>query len=331
MLSRWNAAIEKRMAFVTPACLILGVLFPEIAGKGLPLVPVMFAVMTFIGALKSSFRDVGRVFQNPLPLLLAIGFLHVLMPTAACAAGHLFFTDNPNLITGMVLEFSVPAAVVGVMWVSIYQGNQSMALSLVILDTVLAPFVIPATLHILVGARVKMNTQEMMSELVFMIALPAILAMCLNQWSGGRVKEFWPPRLAFFSKLCLMFVVTANSSKVAPYVRHLNGERAGVALCILLLAAAGYFLGYGAAAALRMKREDKVSVMYGSGMRNISAGAVIAAAYFPGEVMFPVMIGTLFQQVLAASFGTLLLQRKQGIYGKDKKDGSRAQERHGAA
>ncbi|MFR8351665.1 MAG: hypothetical protein ACLVB1_02205 [Blautia obeum] len=32
-------------------------------------------------------------------------------------------------------------------------------------------------------------------------------------------------------------------------------------------------------------------------MRNISAGAVIAAAYFPGEVMFPVMIGTLFQQV----------------------------------
>ena len=41
-------------------------------------------------------------------------------------------------------------------------------------------------------------------------------------------------------------------------------------------------------------------------MRNISAGAVIAAAYFPGEVMFPVMIGTLFQQVLAACYGSLI-------------------------
>ena len=123
MLNRWNAAIEKRMAFVTPACLVFGVLFPEIAGKGLPLVPVMFAVMTFIGALKSGFRDVGRVFQNPLPLLLAVLFLHVIMPAAAWGAGHLFFSDHPDLITGIVLEFTVPAAVVGVMWVSIYQGK----------------------------------------------------------------------------------------------------------------------------------------------------------------------------------------------------------------
>ena len=52
-------------------------------------------------------------------------------------------------------------------------------------------------------------------------------------------------------------------------------------------------------------------MMYGTGMRNISAGAVIAAAYFPGEVMFPVMIGTLFQQVLATLFGKLLAQKKE--------------------
>ena len=47
-------------------------------------------------------------------------------------------------------------------------------------------------------------------------------------------------------------------------------------------------------------------MIYGSGMRSISAGAVIAAAYFPGEVLFPVMIGTLFQQVLAACYGKLI-------------------------
>ena len=47
-------------------------------------------------------------------------------------------------------------------------------------------------------------------------------------------------------------------------------------------------------------------MIYGSGMRNIRAGAAIAAAYFPGEVMFPVMIGTLFQQILAACYGSLI-------------------------
>ena len=52
-------------------------------------------------------------------------------------------------------------------------------------------------------------------------------------------------------------------------------------------------------------------MIYGSGMRNISAGAVIAGAYFPAECLFPVMIGTLFQQVLAALFGKLLAQKRE--------------------
>ena len=47
---------------------------------------------------------------------------------------------------------------------------------------------------------------------------------------------------------------------------------------------------------------------FGSGLRNISAGAVIAAQYFPGEVLFPVMIATLFQQMLAACYGKLIVK-----------------------
>ncbi len=42
------------------------------------------------------------------------------------------------------------------------------------------------------------------------------------------------------------------------------------------------------------------------GMRNISSGAVIATQYFRGEVVFPVMCGTLFQQVLASLIGISL-------------------------
>ena len=59
--------------------------------------------------------------------------------------------------------------------------------------------------------------------------------------------------------------------------------------------------------------QSTVSMIYGSGMRNISAGAVIAGAYFPAEVLFPVMIGTLFQQILAAFYGSMVrwVQTKQ--------------------
>ena len=78
-----------------------------------------------------------------------------------------------NVVTGMVLEFAVSAAVVGPMWVSIYHGYSPLSLPLVILDTLLAPFVVPLTLRILVGSNMKIDTSQMMLELLFMIAIPA--------------------------------------------------------------------------------------------------------------------------------------------------------------
>ena len=135
ILKRANAWIEKWIAFVTPTCLLLGVLFPEIAGRGVAYVPVVFAFMTFTGALKSSFKDIGAVLRKPLPLLLILAVLHVVMPCAAWSVGEMFFAGNRELITGMVLEFSVPAAVVGMMWVSIYKGDSSITLSLLVIDT----------------------------------------------------------------------------------------------------------------------------------------------------------------------------------------------------
>ena len=318
MLGKMNSFIEKWMALVTPICLVLGVLFPEIAGHGVPYVPYVFAFMTFAGAIKSTFQDVRNVFRNPWTLLLIFLVLHVVLPCMAWGAGMLFFGDNADLVTGIVLEFAVPSAVVSLMWVSIYHGQSSLSLALVVIDTVLAPFVIPLTLRVLVGAQVKMDVMNMMRELVFMIALPAVAAMCLNQISHGKVKEQWPSKLAFWSKLCLIFCVTSNSSKVAPYVRRMNGQRICVALLILVLAAAGYAIGWLLAVILKKDDETTVSMIYGSGMRNISAGAVIAGAYFPGEVMFPVMIGTLFQQVLAAGYGSMIrkMREKKSAEGK---------------
>lgn len=305
MLQRCNRFLEKWMFLVTPCCLAAGVLFPSVAGLGVPYVPLVFAFMTFIGGLKSSFRDIAAVFRSPLPLLACLVTLHLVLPAAACGLGRLLFPDNPNVVTGMVLEFSVPAAVVGLMWVSIYRGNSPLSLALVILDTLLAPFLIPLTLRLLVGSQVAIDTSRMMEELIFMIALPALLAMVLNQLSRDRVKETWPARLAPYSKFCLIFVVTANSSEVAPYIRHLNARRLLAAGCILLLATCGYVIGWLLALLFRQPHDITVSMIYGAGMRNISAGAVIASTYFPAEVVFPVMIGTLFQQILAALFGML--------------------------
>ena len=311
MLERGNQFIEKWMAFVTPLCMLVGISFPDVAAQGLPYVTMVFAFITFTGALKSEFKDVLRVFHDPKPLLCMLVMIHVVIPAVACGAGHLFFGSDPYAITGMVLEFSVPTAVVGLMWVTIYNGNNPLSLSLVVVDTILSPFLIPVTLRVLVGSQVEIDATMMMRQLIFMVALPAVLAMTLNQCSKGKAQKVLPSKLAPFSKMALIFVVASNSSGVAPYIRHMNLERVKVAGVILLLAAGGYAIGLLIARLMHQDWETQISMMYGAGMRNISAGAVIAATSFPGEVLFPVMIGTLFQQVLAALYGKIVCEKNK--------------------
>ena len=303
------------MFLVTPACLIVGVLFSGQLGKLTPFVPYVFAFMTFCGSLNSRFRDIGSVFRHPLPLAATLLLIHLLVPLTARGAGHLFFSLHPLLITGMVLEFVVPTAVVSVMWVSIYGGSGPFTLSVVLTDTLLAPFLVPLSLKFFVGSSVRIDPIGMMRELLFMIAVPALAALTFNQATGGKHQKEFSRRLVPFGKMALIFVISANSSRVAPFVRHMTPLLFGVAASVFAMVAFGFAAGWLGAVLLRRDRAYTVSMMFNTGMRNISAGAVIAAAYFPSEVLFPVMIATLFQQVLAAFFGQLLV-RKAGTGGE---------------
>lgn len=91
----------------------------------------------------------------------------------------------------------------------------------------------------------------------------------------------------------------------------MNRELLEIIFAILILAAFGYALSWIVAALFKQSRKITASMMFGVGMRNISAGAVIASTYFPAEVVFPVITATLFQQVLAAIYGSLFHKIKK--------------------
>lgn len=303
---RLGGFIGSHMAFVSPACVVLGVLFPDQLSVLKPAVTALFAFMTFQSSLSNTFGNLARVVRRPLPMLVSLALATVAMPCVACALATALFGTSPNLVCGIVLEYSVPVAVVSAMWTNMLGGDPALSLATILVSTVAAPVTIPLTLHLLLGQVVEVDAARMMGEMAVSIALPALAGTALNDATRGRAARELSPVVAPAAKIALVLVILCNSTGVAPYVRALTPQLVGVAAFICAFAACGYALGLGAARALRRPHEQEVSMTYLVGMCNISAGAVIAGEYFPGEVMFPVVIGTLFQQVLAAGFGTAL-------------------------
>lgn len=306
VMNAFNRYTGKWMPIIVLFCLCTGIFFSESIGHLTFLVPYVFAFMTFTGALNSNLRQLFHIAQHPLTLLIAFVLIHVAIPLLALGAGHVLFAGHPQFITGTVLEYVVPSAVASVMWCTMSGGNISLTLSILLVDTLAAPLILPFSLHILLGAHVQINIWGMMRDMMWMVTIPALLAMLLNQLTNDRVGKKLSPVMAPYGKLALIFIITVNSTRVASFVRHMNLIQFEVAVVILVLAISGYIAGWFFAFLLHQDKSMTISMTFGCGMRNISAGAVIAAAYFPPEVMFPVMIGTLFQQALASLFSHCL-------------------------
>jgi BASS family bile acid:Na+ symporter len=306
MLDKLNHGLEKIMPLITPVSVVLGVLLATYLKDFAYLIPYIFAFMTFAGSLGSNFKSFKEAVSHPVPILAALVMLHIVMPLWALGVGHLTFNGDSYTITGLVMVMVIPTGVTSFIWASIYKGNIALTLSIILIDTILSPFVVPFTLSLIVGQKVEMDTWGMMKGLFGMVAIPSLLAMLINQWTKGKAKEILGAPLAPFSKLCVGITVMLNGAVVAPYLRNIDLKLVGIVTVVFFVALTGYMFSFLAANLLKRDRGTVVSLLFTCGMRNISAGAVIAVTYFPPAVAVPVVVGMLFQQVLASLNGAAL-------------------------
>lgn len=310
MLTTLNRQLEKWMPLITPTSVLIGLASAGALSSFSVWVPWIFAFMTFTGSLSMNMRDLQRVVLHPLPIFVFMIILHIVMPLIAWGIGHAAFGDSPLTITGLILVLSIPTGIVSFMWVSIYRGHTALTLSMILIDTMLSPFIVPLTLSLLVGAKVQMDTWGMLTQLLWMVVVPSIAGMLLNQVTSGKVKTSLSPKLSPFSKMGLAVVIVINSSVISPYFTQWDKSLLYIAIVCIVIVSIGYWLGLVASKLLKLSREMAVSMVFNTGMRNISAGAVLAISFFPPPVALPTIIGMLCQQLLASLFGYLFFGRQ---------------------
>ena len=184
-LNRIDSLVGKYMVFLVLGAVTMGICFSTTLSVLNTLNIPLFAFMTFANSLSGGFREIGRVFLKPAPVLVTLVLLHVVMPLLALGLGRALFPDAPLFTIGLVLEYAIPTGVSALIWVSLARGNTALCLSVVMLDTICSPVVVPLTLKLLVGSVVQMDTLGMVRNLLIMVAIPALLAMTLFDCSHG--------------------------------------------------------------------------------------------------------------------------------------------------
>ncbi|MCX7656319.1 MAG: bile acid:sodium symporter family protein [Treponemataceae bacterium] len=305
--NRWNEIMERSMPLLTPGGVILGLAFPSFFIGLRPAIPYLFGCMTFSGAIKLQGRELAAIFRTPRSLLLFFVGAHLVMPLLSFIVGSLGNPHEPAFTAGFVLLFSIPTAVSGFIWNTIFRGNGALSLSLIVLDTLLAPVVVPHTVALLMGTSIIIDMGGLTLSLVSMVVIPTVLGVLVNELSQGKLPLAIGPYLNPFAKLFLILVVAANSAAVAPSLDMANPAVYRIAFLALVLGFCGFWLGRVLASLGKLPVDQQRTMVFSVGLRNISAAATLAIAFFPEKAALPAIIGMVFQQSMASVAGRLLL------------------------
>ena len=153
---------------------------------------------------------------------------------------------------------------------------------------------------------------SMMGDMLIMVGIPALVAMALYDKTRGRVAKTVKPALDPFAKLGLLLVIVANATNCVPFLKQIDGTLLLVIAATIGLCFFGYFLGFYVGLLQKKPFPVAMSMAINTGMRNTSVGGVLAAQYFPPEVIFPVAFTPLFLQISVATVTRILLRTRQG-------------------
>lgn len=291
---------------------LLGISFPTVFSPLKNSFIILMALCTFLNSLGGGFRDLKRVLQHPLPLLLGFLMLHLVLPAMVLGVGTLLYPDEPAIVSGLVLQFTLPVGVSTLMWVAMSGGNVSLCLSMVLMDTLLSPFSIPLTLRLLLGSAVELNSASMMRDLLLMVCIPAIISMFLYEKTDGRIAQTVKPKVAPLTKLLTFLMMAITASNSSDFFLNIDLWFLVLVVTVVLLNGVSFFLGYLVSKPLKMPFPSTFTMSLLIGFRNMSAGIVLAQQYFPPQAVLPVTIMPLFQQLMVSIIVKLLWKTPSG-------------------
>ncbi|WP_320129137.1 bile acid:sodium symporter family protein [uncultured Sphaerochaeta sp.] len=311
-LRQFNHSLEHLMPVLTPFGVILGLILGTLVSWMNPSVTYLFAFLTFCGALGINTTDFFKVLRHPKPIIFFLIGANIIMPFLAWALASLVFHSNIAMITGYILLLSIPTAVSGYIWSSIYEGNGALSLTFILISTALAPIFTPFTVKLLAQTSIAIDTTGMMLSLFKMVVIPSILGIVINNLTKGQVNEHITPSLRPFSKLALFLVIIINTSQVSKdLLANASWSYLPVALVCATIASLSFPIAYVLGRIAKLSREDNISLTFAISLRNISAALILAINYFPPETALPVIFGIVLQQTICAIMGHFLFGKNQ--------------------
>lgn len=309
VLSFLNRRLERWIILILPVLLWIGYTIQESLQGWIPYVPYLFMFLTFVSSMNVTRTQFLEVWKRPIPMLVLLLVFHVLLPVLSYKILTLFYDGSGDFQLGILLAMIMPIGVTSIVWVSLSRGNVGIAISMVTVDALLSPLLIPLTLVSLLGESVRMDTIPLVWGVVRLVVIPCLIGIAVGVLIRKQKGRHLRLSMALTSKLTLYVIVMLNAAAMSSSMGFFTSEVINLIIAVTVLIVLGYAVCWVTMAWLRLLPSSEIAYTFSGGIRNYTAGMVIAQLYFSPRVAIPIMIAILIQHPLALLIHTIMKKR----------------------
>lgn len=269
--------LSRHFTLILLGSFVVGVSFPGLARVPTHVITVLLALQVFFSCFNVEMGDVREI-----RLFSAIAFYlgrFILLPLAIFAFLDVLGCSYSYKVS-IFLLILLPVGVSTPAFTSILNGNISLSLFLVILSSLLCPFVVPGLFDLVAGKHLAIDIAAMFTTLVLLILLPVIAHLPIRRNIGAVA---WIKR----NNPALVIPLAAGTFVLAiAHQREFLLRNWQVSMVALMVSLAVFLLLYVIIWLLSYREawRNRLSYTLSSGLNNISLGIVLALLYLSSDV-----------------------------------------------
>lgn len=309
--------IKSKLPYFILVMMILGLINGYVNDVGYlkKLVTPTLFLMIYPMMINLKVTDLFNGFRNPKPLLLSIVINFLISPIIAFSLSKVFFPNSPMLMVGLILISLIPTSGMTASWTGLANGDMKTALVMISGNLLLSILMIPLYMKLFLGEVVTIDTISIINSLLKVVIIPLILGdltrRLIIRISGKKKYKELKPNFGSISSLGVLFIVFIAMSLKSKTIIN-KSELVLYSLIPLVIYYAVLLLISHIVGEKMLDKENRVSLVYGTTMRNLTIALGLSLAAFGGSLaVFLIAIGYIIQVPLAAFY--MQLVKKQAV------------------
>ncbi|MCG3088162.1 bile acid:sodium symporter family protein [Sporosarcina cyprini] len=299
-----SGVISKYLPIWIVALSLLAYAFPDAFISIRGLTGFGLGTIFLLMGLSLSTDKLLQVIKHPKYACLGVLFKWTIMVAVSITIAYLFFRNEAEIATGIILAGTVPSGTSANIYTFIAGGEVAVSITMATMDTFISPLLTPALVQFFAGKLIPIAFWPLFLNIIYIVFLP-LLAGLFIQWKWPKPVGKVRPYTAVLSQLSLFIVILSVISNAQKSLQENLTILPMIFIAVTLQVAIPMAAGYFAARLCKAPEETARAILFHTGICNSALAATLAMEHVSSLAAVPAVANMVVNLTIGATVASL--------------------------